>query len=111
MAALGVPSKVSTLLASPCFSVRSYFAGLNLTLKIFSMPSSENFDKILVSSYPGDVALISAILIKNKMLNRKFNALRVVWREIRDGRESQRWYKYLSALPPNPMGETHGSLT
>lgn len=101
MASFGQPERVNTHLGGQGVSVNSYFAGLNLSLKIFGMPLKTYFDLKISNNRNVSVPLITAIIAKAKSLERRYKPL---WASLQSlSVEESRRRKYLSVLPRDAL--------
>lgn len=98
MAAFGMPERLDKHLGSQGLSIRSFFAGLNLTLKIFGMPLKDYFDRLICNNRRVSDPLITAIFAKARRLDKMYRPLWAALQRL-SAEESKR-KKYLSVVPP-----------
>jgi hypothetical protein len=101
MAAFGIPERLEKHLGSQGLSVRSFFAGLNLTLKIFGMPLKDYFDRLVCNNRRVSDPLITAIFAKARRLDRLYQPLWAALQRL-SAEESKR-KKYLSVVPQGAL--------
>lgn len=101
MASFGQPERVNSLVPGQGVSVNSFFAGLNLSLKIFGMPLKTYFDQKICNNRNVSIPLITAIIAKAKSLERRYKPLWACLQRL--SVEESRRRKYLSVLPRDAL--------